>query len=75
MTQASHKELFAEFDANPPANLAAIAQCQSNLKFRLPAEYVQFLEQMNGGEGFVGNNFLRAWPVEELISVQQGLFG
>jgi hypothetical protein len=24
-------------------------------------------QQMNGGEGFVGNNFLMAWPVEDLI--------
>jgi hypothetical protein len=43
--------LFASFDANPPANPAAVARCQSNLKFRLPAEYVRFLEQRNGGEG------------------------
>jgi hypothetical protein len=22
---------------------------------------------MNGGEGFIGENYLRAWPVEDLI--------
>jgi hypothetical protein len=59
--------LFASFDAKPPANPAAVARCQSNLKFRLPAEYVRFLEQMNGGEGFIGENYLMAWPVEDLI--------
>jgi hypothetical protein len=42
-------------------------RCQSDLKFRLPAEYVQFLEQMNGGEGFIGENYLRVWPIEDLI--------
>jgi hypothetical protein len=35
--------------------------------FELPDDYLQFLAQMNGGEGFVGNNFLMAWPVEDLI--------
>jgi SMI1/KNR4 family protein SUKH-1 len=33
----------------------------------LPAEYVKFLEQMNGGEGFIGENYLMAWPVQDLV--------
>ena len=67
MTLVSPENLFASFKANPPASPDAVSQCQSNLKFLLPVDYLQFLEQMNGGEGFVGNNYLRAWPVEELI--------
>ena len=67
MTLVSPNKLFAEFDANPPASYDAVARCQSKLRFLLPADYVQFLEQMNGGEGFVGKNYLRAWPVEDLI--------
>jgi hypothetical protein len=67
MTLVSPNKLFAEFDANPPASYDALARCQSNLRFLLPADYVQFLVQMNGGEGFVGKNYLRAWPVEDLI--------
>jgi hypothetical protein len=50
LTSASREKLFAEFDAKAPANPASVAQCQSHLKFRLPADYVQFLEQMNGGD-------------------------
>jgi hypothetical protein len=67
MTLVSREKLFAEFDAKPAASPAAVARCQADLKFRLPVEYVQFLQQMNGGEGFIGENYLRAWPVEELI--------
>ena len=67
MTLASPNKLFAKFDANPPASYDAVARCQSNLRFSLPADYVQFLVQMNDGEGFVGRNYLRAWPVEDLI--------
>ena len=67
MTPVSLRELSAEFEANPPAEPAAVARCQSDLKFRLPAEYVKFLEQMNGGEGFIGENYLMAWPVQDLV--------
>jgi SMI1/KNR4 family protein SUKH-1 len=67
MTLVRREVLFAEFDAKPPANPASVALCQSQLKFQLPADYIQFLEQTNGGEGFVGKNYLRAWPVEDLI--------
>jgi hypothetical protein len=71
MILVSPNELFAEFDANPPANHDAVARCQSNLRFLLPADYVQFLEQMNGGEGFIGRNYLRAWPIEDLIQLNK----
>src|ERR1700733_13032938 len=67
MTLVSSEKLFAEFEAKPPANPALVARCQSHLKFRLPADYIQFLERMNGGEGFVGRNYLKAWSVEDLI--------
>ena len=67
MTSISHDRLFARFQANLPANPASIDRCQAELSFRLPADYVRFLQQMNGGEGFVGKNYLRVWPVEELV--------
>jgi hypothetical protein len=67
MTTVGREKLFAEFEAKPPASAALVVRCQSSLRFKLPADYVQFLEQMNGGEGFVGKNYLRAWPVEDLI--------
>jgi hypothetical protein len=35
---------------------------------------LQFLEQMNGGEGFVGKNYLMAWPIEDLIQFNKDYF-
>jgi hypothetical protein len=67
MIFVSHDKLFARFLANPPANPNSIAQCQADLRFRLPVDYARFLRRMNGGEGFVGRNYLRTWPVEDLI--------
>jgi hypothetical protein len=73
MTRVSRQELFAQFEGNPPASRETVASCQSKLKFVLPADYVQFLERMNGGEGFLGEHFFRAWPVEDLIEANKEL--
>jgi hypothetical protein len=44
-----------------------IEQCQAKLSFLLPADYVQFLQKMNGGEGSLGENaYVALWRVEEL---------
>ena len=67
MSPVSREKLFVELAPKPPADTVSVAQCQSRLKFRLPPDYVQFLEQMNGGEGFIGQNYLMAWPIEDLI--------
>jgi SMI1 / KNR4 family (SUKH-1) len=73
MIPIANRELFARFAANPPASSALIAQCQANLRFQLPADYVEFLQQMNGGEGFMGDNeYLMLWRVEELAEMDAG---
>jgi hypothetical protein len=74
MTLVTHNDLFARFHGNPPASLNSIVRRQADLRFPLPADYVQFLQQMNGGEGFIGKNFLRAWPVEDLIQANKECF-
>jgi hypothetical protein len=67
MVPVSDERLFAEFKANPPAKLALIERCQAKLSFLLPADYVQFLQKMNGGEGSLGGNaYVALWRVEEL---------
>src|SRR5258708_39033406 len=56
MIPVSAEKLFVAFKANPPASPTLIAQSQAKLSFQLPADYVQFLQQMNGGEGSLGDN-------------------
>ena len=61
------EELFAKFKANSPAPPDLIAQTQAGLSFLLPLDYVQFLQRMNGGEGFLGEHaYVALWRVEEL---------
>src|SRR5712672_1170534 len=56
MISLSDEKLFAGFKGNPPASPALIAQSRAKFSFQLPADYVQFLQQMNGGEGSLGEN-------------------
>jgi hypothetical protein len=73
MTSMRHEDLFARFNGNAPANLASISRCQANLGFPLPADYTRFLRQMNGGEGFLGENaYLALWRAEGLAEMNAG---
>jgi hypothetical protein len=71
MTYVSPKQLFARFQGNAPASLISIARCQAHLRFPLPADYVHLLQQMNGGEGFIGTQYLMLWRVEDLVQANK----
>jgi hypothetical protein len=73
MIPVSDERLFAKFKANPPARPSLIAQSQAKLSFPLPVDYVRFLQRMNGGEGFLGENaYVALWRVEELSDRNAG---
>jgi hypothetical protein len=50
--------LLSQFRRTPGANLATIREAESALGLECPKDYVEFLMQMNGGEGFVGGSYL-----------------
>ncbi|MGO9133920.1 MAG: SMI1/KNR4 family protein [Methylovirgula sp.] len=52
-----------QFNGNPPASGPSIDRCSAHLKRRLPPDYVRFLQHMNGGEGFIGKNYVVLWRV------------
>jgi hypothetical protein len=74
MTLVSYEDLFAKFEGKPPASLASIARCQAGLRFPLPADYVQFWQRMNGGEGFIGQHYVMLWSVEDFIEMNTGTY-
>jgi hypothetical protein len=57
---------FAAFNGNPPVTSHVIRRVEGILRCDLPEGYVQFLEQFNGGEGFIGSAYLILWQIEEL---------
>jgi len=63
-----HATLLAEFQANQGAPLVSIRNVEAQLAVAFPAEYVEFLQQANGGEGPVGaESYVILWPVDELV--------
>lgn len=68
MTSANN-DFFFRFAANPPASHEEIEKVQQNLSLHLPKSYVDFLLIKNGGEGFIGENYLVFWKVEDLVAM------
>ena len=60
----SAAEVLADFERRPPADAADIEAIRNQFP-QLPADYLQFMEASNGGEGPVGTaGYLRLWPLE-----------
>lgn len=63
---ATVKEVLKDWPLSAGASEAALNSAAALLKHSLPSDYVQFLRERDGGEGFVGNNYLILWKAEEL---------
>lgn len=59
-------EVLIDWQLNPAASDAAILEAGSTCDDRLPLDYVEFLQKQDGGEGFIGENYLILWKAEEL---------
>jgi cell wall assembly regulator SMI1 len=65
------RELTEEFRSNGRLDVSAVEQVENVLSFAFPKDYREFIAETDGGEGFVGNGFLRLWRLEELIPFNQ----
>jgi hypothetical protein len=57
---------LTEGQLDPPADPGVVEALSSSLKVALPLDYLDFLRQHNGGEGFIGDNYIIFWKAEEL---------
>jgi len=48
-----------------------ISESERDLELKLPDDYLAFLKTSNGGEGFVGNNYVMLWKIDELSSMNR----
>jgi len=60
------------FQPNAPASAQALSSLISLLPRPLPDAYTAFLRRANGGEGFIGERYVRLWRAEELIDMNRG---
>jgi hypothetical protein len=57
---------FADGDLSGPAEPMLISEL--SLTLGIPDDYLEFLALHNGGEGFVGDNYLVLWAAEDLVT-------
>ncbi len=60
------EEILKDWQLNVGASEDAIRISIAKLGCSLPPDYVQFFREHDGGEGFVGDNYLILWSVEDL---------
>jgi hypothetical protein len=60
------EELLKGWKLNSGASGEELREAMISVGHSLPLEYEQFLRKHNGGEGFVGDNYLVLWRAEEL---------
>jgi len=65
------KTYLTEFELNEPVAVNSIQDVEEQLQFNFPKEYSDFLMISNGGEGSVGQSYLRLWKLEELIELNE----
>jgi hypothetical protein len=71
MTSADKKRLLANFNGNPPAHVSSIQKFESDAGLLLPQDYKEFLQEADGGEGFVGDAYVIFWRVRELLEMNK----
>ncbi|MCW1915568.1 SMI1/KNR4 family protein [Luteolibacter sp. GHJ8] len=55
------------FTTNPPADCNHLADAETHFGKPLPTQYRRFMAEQDGGEGFVGDQYLILWRAAELV--------
>lgn len=56
-----------EFSSNDPGNSSNLGEVEKHFGCALPAQYRKFMHEQDGGEGFIGGQYLILWRAVELI--------
>ena len=54
------------WNSNKETNLNDIGIVEEQLHIVFPEDYLEFLKWSNGGEGYIGENYVSLWKVEDL---------
>jgi len=68
ITEIFNKYNFERLNKN---SLINIGEIEASIKFRLPDDYRYYLENYLGFEGFIGEEFVRLWDVDEILDINK----
>ena len=63
--------LLGTFDLNPPSSISSVNTFTEVSGVCLPDSYIQFILHADGGEGFVGSNYIVLWSIQELYEINK----
>lgn len=66
VTMGGIEQWLKEGHLAPPCAPEVVANLSKTVGVALPRDYLHFLESHDGGEGFVGDNYLILWRAEDL---------
>jgi hypothetical protein len=65
------KTLLKKFEINGQTTTTDIENTEKDLNTQLPEDYKSFMVKTNGGEGFIGDQYLVLWKIEELATLNK----
>jgi cell wall assembly regulator SMI1 len=68
----SFEPAFSRFTLRAPADATVVETFEQKSRVCLPPEYRSFVLRHNGGDGFVGKNYLILLAVEDLYEFNEG---
>jgi hypothetical protein len=64
---------LANFIKKPPAIAEALSELRTAVQYPLSEDYLGLLRAMNGGEGFVGKQYVRFYSVDQVLLIRRAL--
>ncbi|WP_367871858.1 SMI1/KNR4 family protein [Luteolibacter sp. Populi] len=64
--EPKNEDLLKDFDSNEGVSTEIFRKSESELGCKFPPDYVEFMLACNGGEGFIGHQYVILWRAEEL---------
>lgn len=66
------QKLIKKLNLNSPTTEDQIQKIEKHFQIKFPSEYVEFMLQSSGAEGFVNEEYLKLWKVEDLPQMNEG---
>ena len=63
------KKYFEKFNGN--TGVPVDINLKSKLPTKIPLDYFNFISLYNGGEGFIGEEYLKLYKIEELLHINE----
>ena len=64
---------LANFIKKPPAIAEALSELRTAVQYPLSDDYLELLRAMDGGEGFVGKQYVRFYSVDQVLLIRRAL--